>query len=103
MAYDYAAARMHITDGETGVLVPYGDARQFVAAACRLAQTLHSVAKMRRRARAHAASLDWQGVVDRFAEVLMSTLDPNHAASGEVGADAIGATQLYYRNALRTP
>jgi len=103
VAYDYAAARMHITDGKTGVLVPYGDARQFVAAACRLADTLHSLVKMRRCARAHAAALDWQGVVDRFAEVLVSALDPNHAASGEVGADAMGATQLYYRNALRTP
>src|SRR5262249_15493122 len=30
IAYNYAAARMHIADGESGVLVPYGDARAFV-------------------------------------------------------------------------
>jgi len=102
VAYDYAAARMHITQGETGVLVPYGDARCFVAAACELARAPHSLAKIRRQARAHATFLDWQGVVDRFARLLMSALDHDHAASAEVGPNAIGATQLYYRDALRT-
>ena len=37
VAYDYAAARMHITHGQTGTLVPYGDARAFVAGAAGLA------------------------------------------------------------------
>ena len=38
VAYDYAAARMHIAHGETGVLVPLGDARAFVTAAAALAR-----------------------------------------------------------------
>src|SRR5439155_728251 len=33
VAYDYAAARMHVTHGETGVLIPYGQAAAFVAGA----------------------------------------------------------------------
>ena len=38
VAYDYAAARMHVTSGETGMRVPYADAGAFVAAAVRLAR-----------------------------------------------------------------
>src|SRR5207249_10128845 len=39
VAYDYAAARMHVTHGETGVLIPYGQAAAFVACAVELARS----------------------------------------------------------------
>jgi glycosyltransferase involved in cell wall biosynthesis len=70
VAYDYAAARAHITDGETGVLVPYRDARAFslrAAAVTRHAPALHA---LRRRARAAMLPLDWPRIVERFERVL---------------------------------
>ena len=70
VAYDYAAARMHVTSGETGLRVPYADADAFVGAAARLAEDVALRDRIRRQARAHAAALDWQAVVDRFAALL---------------------------------
>ena len=63
VAYDYAAARMHVTSGETGLRVPYADADAFVAAAVR-------------QARAHAAAQNWPAVVDRFAALLTDMPNP---------------------------
>jgi glycosyltransferase involved in cell wall biosynthesis len=66
LAYDYAAARMHITDGATGVLAPYGDADAFVAAACRLAGDRTLVGRLGIRAREYALSVSWPHVLDSF-------------------------------------
>jgi glycosyltransferase involved in cell wall biosynthesis len=70
VAYNYAAAQMHITHGETGVLVPYGESRAFVEAAAQLARAPQSLYRMRRQARAYVACIDWQRVVDRFVALL---------------------------------
>ena len=59
VAYDYAAARMHIVHGETGTLVPYGDAGAFVAGAAALARSPETLFEMRRQARASVAP--WSG------------------------------------------
>jgi glycosyltransferase involved in cell wall biosynthesis len=75
VAFDYAAARMHITDGQSGVLVPYGDSRAFVNAAVNLAHRPQSLIQMRHEARAHASFLDWQHVVNRFATLLIGVLE----------------------------
>jgi glycosyltransferase involved in cell wall biosynthesis len=96
VAYDYAAARMHITQGETGVLVTYGDSQAFVDAAGKLAREPQSLAKIRRQARAHAASLNWQRVVDRFATLLTGVLDQHDTGSTEVAATVMQATALHY-------
>jgi glycosyltransferase involved in cell wall biosynthesis len=91
VAYDYAAARMHITDGQTGVLVPYGQSPAFVGAATKLARVPQSLAKIRRQAREYAATLDWSYVVERFAKILMGALQQDHNASAEVASEAIEA------------
>lgn len=70
VAYDYAAARMHVTSGETGLRVPYADADAFVDAAVRLAQEPALRGRIGRQARAHAATLTWNAIVDRFAALL---------------------------------
>lgn len=70
VAYDYAAARMHVTSGETGLRAPYGDVDAFVDAAVRLTEDVALRDRIRRQAHAHAAALDWQAVVDRFAALL---------------------------------
>jgi glycosyltransferase involved in cell wall biosynthesis len=76
VAYDYAAARMHVTSGETGMRVPYADADAFVAAAVRLAQDAGLRDRVRRQARAHAAAQNWPAVVDRFAALLTDMPNP---------------------------
>src|SRR4029450_8189459 len=54
IAYDYAAARLHIKDGASGILIPYGDARAFVDEAATLAREPHALAHIRDHARQDA-------------------------------------------------
>ncbi len=96
VAFNYAAARTHIADGRTGVLVPNGNPRAFVEAAAKLANEPPSLAEMRRRAREYAASLDWQRVVERFAELLIGALDEDHEVHAAVADDAFDATPVSY-------
>ena len=91
VAYDYAAARIHITDGETGLLAPYRRSSEFAGAAVRLAREPQSLFKIRQQARQCAVTLDWQRVIDRFARIVMGTLHLDHTADPEIASDAIGA------------
>jgi glycosyltransferase involved in cell wall biosynthesis len=74
VAYDYAAARMHMTHGETGVLIPYGQASAFVEGAVGLARSPLLLARVRRRAPASVARTAWPRVVERFEAILMEAL-----------------------------
>jgi len=75
VAYDYAAARMHIAPGQTGTLVPYGDAAAFVKGAAELLRSPDDLEEMRRRARESVARLGWDRVVERFEEILVDAID----------------------------
>ena len=75
VAFDYAAAQNHIVDGESGILAPYGDSRSFVQAAVNVAGAREMLAAVRLRARAHAATLDWQWVVEKFLTLLRKAMD----------------------------
>jgi glycosyltransferase involved in cell wall biosynthesis len=81
VAYDYAAARMHITNDESGVLVPCGKSQAFVDAAASLAQAPQSLPKMRWQARMHARSIAWSHVVERFEMLLTGALVGSHRTS----------------------
>ena len=84
VAYDYAAARIHIRHRETGWLVPYGDARSFVASASRLAEERVALEQMRRQAREYTARVSWTKVVERFDALLSgsaSASDPGHSGT----------------------
>jgi glycosyltransferase involved in cell wall biosynthesis len=83
VAYDYAAAHVHIRDGESGVLVPRGDSESFVAASVRLARARQYHLMIRRLARESAAALDWQRIVQRFA-LLLGLTQSSMAVSEEV-------------------
>jgi glycosyltransferase involved in cell wall biosynthesis len=71
LAYDYAAAHVHIEDGVTGVLARPGDAAGFVDAAVKLVHAPGRLPEMRRRARAAMEAVDWTRVVERFEHVLI--------------------------------
>jgi glycosyltransferase involved in cell wall biosynthesis len=80
VAYNYAAAHMHMTHGDTGVLIPYGESQAFVDAAVKLARAPQSLHAIRQHARAYAASLNWQCVIERFVTILTGALDASHTA-----------------------
>jgi glycosyltransferase involved in cell wall biosynthesis len=82
IAYDYAAARMHIINGKTGVLVPCGESQAFVDAAANFAHAPQLLPKIRWQARAYARSITWPHVVEKFEALLTGALARGQAASG---------------------
>jgi len=96
IAYDYAAARLHIAHNESGVLVPYGQSGTFIDAAADLAREPRDLVKMRRQARQYASSLDWQRIVNRFAALLTGAVNDDPSASAEVTAGAFEPPPLCY-------
>jgi glycosyltransferase involved in cell wall biosynthesis len=80
IAFDYAAAKIHIKHGETGLLVPYGDSKAFVDTSADLIREPRSLQKIRQQAREYAAALSWQHVVARFENLLRSTSDDDDTA-----------------------
>ena len=96
IAYDYAAARLHIAHNESGVLVPYGQSGAFIDAAAELAREPRDLVKMRRQARQYASSLDWQRIVNRFAALLTGAVNDDPSASAEVTAGAFEPPPLCY-------
>jgi glycosyltransferase involved in cell wall biosynthesis len=89
VAFDYAAARMHITAGQSGVLVPYGDSSGFVAAAAKLAREPQSLFHIGQQARSYATRLDWQRIVDKFARLLIGAREDE--ARDAVAAEILDA------------
>lgn len=85
VSYNYAAARMHIGHGKTGILVPYGEPHAFVAAAVTLAADLQSLHQIRQQARTYVVSLDWQRVVEQFETLLTGAHSKCHTASSGSG------------------
>jgi glycosyltransferase involved in cell wall biosynthesis len=70
VAYNQAAAREHISTGETGVLVSGTSAAAFTDAAEQVCRDLEEVRKMGSGAAVYAESLGWPGVVQRFAALV---------------------------------
>lgn len=75
VAYDYAGARMHITDGQTGALAPFGDETAFVQRAAELAGDLDRVRGIGRNARLVAEGITWERIARDFQGVLHDTVE----------------------------
>jgi glycosyltransferase involved in cell wall biosynthesis len=71
VAFDYAAAREHVTHGENGVLAPLGDAGAFERAAVDLIADCARIRNLGRNARLTAERIDWDQVNDEFAAALV--------------------------------
>lgn len=91
VAYDYAAAHLHIRNGETGILVPFGDRQTFVEAAASIAGDPSSLRAIRSGAREYATSLNWRRVAERFA-TLMGVPEQNGRVHVADASDAMGVT-----------
>jgi glycosyltransferase involved in cell wall biosynthesis len=88
VAFDYAAAREHVTPG-CGRLVPFGNAQAFVLAARELAGS-QGLPAMRDAARKAVAGLNPHNVTTAFAAVLSALAHPA-AAAGSTPASATGS------------
>jgi glycosyltransferase involved in cell wall biosynthesis len=71
VAYDYAAAREVLRNGESALLAPFGDAEAFIAQAERLAREPRLAASLGKEARKTAESLTWERIVADFEAVLL--------------------------------
>jgi glycosyltransferase involved in cell wall biosynthesis len=76
VAFDYAAAALHVEHLRTGVLVPRGDAAGFRDEVARLGLRPATIQRLREAARQRATSLSWPAVVSDFEDRL------THVAGG---------------------
>ena len=80
VAYDYAAAREHITHLRSGMLAPLDDADAFSALAAEVGADAVLRDKLRRGARAVALGISWDKVVDDLTEALSGLALPPERA-----------------------
>ena len=66
VGFDYAAARMFVKDGESGLTVPCDQPEAFIAAAVRLATDAPLRSRLRHAARAAVEVQSWDLVIARF-------------------------------------
>ena len=83
VAYDYAAARIHVAHGESGALVPRGDARAFVEGAAALARRPAPA----RDAPVRQSARGLRGLAERGGRIRGS---PRHAREAPVAAGPTG-------------
>ncbi len=69
-AYNLAAAAEHLRDANTGILVTAEDETAFVAAAEAACDDIGRVRRIGANAAAHAHTLSWDGIVERFERLL---------------------------------
>jgi glycosyltransferase involved in cell wall biosynthesis len=70
VAYDYAAARMHLQSGRAGLAVPMCDQDAFVRAALTLSRSAQLRRRMGEVAREVACQMDWNGIINQFESLL---------------------------------
>ncbi|MBV8358677.1 MAG: glycosyltransferase family 1 protein [Deltaproteobacteria bacterium] len=80
VAYNYAAAKLHITHGETGLLAPCGDSKAFIGLATRLVREMGWLYQLRTQAREYAAALSWSDVIEKFESWLTDALTGSNTA-----------------------
>lgn len=74
IAYDYAAARQHITHNANGALVPFSDTQAFVTQAKALIADMDQVQRLRLAARRTMKTLTWDHIMGQMESVLLDTV-----------------------------
>lgn len=74
VAFDYAAARRLVVQGENGLRVAYDDNAAFCSATLRLASQVDWVREMGRRARATALGLEWGRIVEQVEHEYLTAM-----------------------------
>lgn len=85
-AYDYAAAKQYLRDGDNALLAPYGDEDRFVEQAQKLAGDAALRQRLRLAVTQSARNLDWARVIDDLERVFRELSVPprDFGASGEM-------------------
>lgn len=76
LAFDYAAAKQHIVDGETGYVAPFGDEDAFVEKALQMVRDPKRD-EVRSEARSKARKVRWKKVIKRFEKNLVQLIEKN--------------------------
>lgn len=83
VAYDEAAAGLHIRHGYNGVLAMPGDEYAWIEAACWLLEAPETLRTLRLNARRHASRQSWAGIIEQF-ESLLQRACLGHACAAPV-------------------
>ena len=83
VAYDEAAAGLHIRQGYNGVLAMTGDEHAWTQAACWLLENPETLRTVRLNARQHASRQGWPAIIRQFEGLLYS------ACHGQTGTQAV--------------
>ena len=83
VAYDEAAAGLHIRHGYNGVLAMTGDEHAWTQAACWLLENPETLRTVRLNARQHASRQGWPAIIRQFEGLLYS------ACHGQTGTQAV--------------
>jgi len=78
VAFDYAAARQHIVDGENGRTVPRDDAERFIEVTADLAADRVQAARLGAAACRTAQAIDWSRICERYEQLLKRCLEVEH-------------------------
>ncbi|MDF1753948.1 MAG: glycosyltransferase family 1 protein [Verrucomicrobiales bacterium] len=76
LAFDYAAAKQHITDGQNGYKAPFGDEDAYIEKALELVRDPNRDT-VRENARASARKVRWKKVVKHFQKDLIEMVEKN--------------------------
>mgnify|MGYP000601288263 CR=1 FL=1 len=80
VAYNYAAAQMHLEDGLNARLVTPGDREAFITAVCELVKQPEGIRRLRAGVRAVALGIDWCHIIDEFVSLLVAAADTSLSA-----------------------
>lgn len=84
VAYDYAAAEIFIRPGENGVLVSFGDQKQFIESAAELSAKLPEIREYGQKASRAVEGYSWDVVCDQFDKYLKQARFNRMASSDTV-------------------
>jgi glycosyltransferase involved in cell wall biosynthesis len=73
--YDYAAGRMYIEHGESGLLVPFDEDEAFVETARTLARDRDLIRRLGRGARRVAEHITWDRIAERFLTICRDSMN----------------------------
>jgi len=72
IAYDYAAASMHIYPGKNGQLAYFGDSSEFVEKACIYLNNYLFLQRIQMNASIYAKSQSWDEIIKQFESILIN-------------------------------
>jgi glycosyltransferase involved in cell wall biosynthesis len=75
VAFDYAAAREHLVDGQNGRTVACADPEAFVGAVAELAQNPAQAARLAAAARNSAREIAWSRICERYEQFLLQCVE----------------------------